>query len=71
MLLVDVLLSIQCVLVALLVAVAKHLTKKGNSEENGFILPNGLIGNTVHHGQEAQEPECEGGGHMCPSKGSW
>lgn len=45
--------------------------KKGNSEEKGFILPNGLRGNTVHHGQEAQEPECEGGGHMCPSKGSW
>lgn len=69
LLLVDVLLSIQRVLVALLVAVAKHLTKKkrkkkGNSEEKGFILSNGLRGNTVHHGQEAQWPECEGGEHI-------
>lgn len=37
--------------------------KKGKSEEKGFILSNGLRGNTVHPGQE-----CEGGGHIGPSE---
>lgn len=44
--------------------------KKGKSEEKGFILSNGLRGNTVHHGQEEQQPECEGGGHIGPSEES-